>query len=183
MSVRIDGVMVLTAVGVIAAGGAAYLIKKKGGALLNAVNPASDKNIVNQGINNIAGSLGMIGKDQTLGTAFYDATHEEYDPNKPGESLGFSWGKTYDNFSPYVSALNPVATIGLGVAKEIEKVVDNGTNIGFNDYLGYLNPGSVLGDKALTTESGTDFKSYVGYLNPVYGVGKAAAGFWDWVTK
>jgi hypothetical protein len=77
---KIDGVMVLTGAAILAALGVAYLVKKKGSDIVDAINPASDKNIVYQSAGGLGKMLGMD-KNDTVGTGIYNYLHKQYNPN------------------------------------------------------------------------------------------------------
>ena len=61
-------------------------VKAAAAAVVSAVNPASDKNLV---YNGVVGTIGRtISGDETwsLGGWLYDVTHKDYDPNAPTSS-------------------------------------------------------------------------------------------------
>ena len=64
----------LIAAGIAAAALVGWLVwRKAGDTLATSLNPASDQNIAYQGTNGLLQGLGIIGRDQSLGTALYDA--------------------------------------------------------------------------------------------------------------
>ncbi len=78
VDVKVDGVMVVTGIAVIAA---IYLAARKD-ALVAAVNPADDRNLANRAVNAIG--EGISGQDGwTLGGWLYDVLHPyEDDPTR-----------------------------------------------------------------------------------------------------
>lgn len=64
--------------GVAVAGLLAYLLYKKGGQVLSTtLNPASDQNAAYKGVNAVGQATGILSKDQTWGTGFFDWTHND----------------------------------------------------------------------------------------------------------
>lgn len=124
-NLKVDGVMVLTGAAILAAVVVAYFVKKKGGAVvdkvIDSINPASDKNIVYSTVN-AAGEMSTGQKDWSLGSALYDWTHADYDPNSvTSYKSGFDISKTYDSI--YGGNLGYFMPFGL-VAKSVEKTGD-----------------------------------------------------------
>lgn len=126
---KIDGVMVLTGAAIIAAIGVTYLVKKKGGAVVDAakdvvtkgLNPASTDNYAYTGINRM-GEIFTGKQDWSLGVAGYEFINEDIPAffaglEPPGMTITDSSGKTVASVSGAdvkKSNANPINMGGIG---------------------------------------------------------------------
>ena len=56
------------------------------GTAAQAVNPVNPNNIFYAGTNAVGGAVSGSGPDWSLGSWFYDLTHDDYDPNAPSSA-------------------------------------------------------------------------------------------------
>eukprot|EP00456_Euglypha_rotunda_P024036 TRINITY_DN19776_c0_g1_i8.p2 TRINITY_DN19776_c0_g1~~TRINITY_DN19776_c0_g1_i8.p2 ORF type:complete len:169 (+),score=35.67 TRINITY_DN19776_c0_g1_i8:122-628(+) len=84
---------------VLAVGGVVWYLKSKGGTDL--INPASDKNVVNQGATSLLQNLGIVDKDSSIGSTIYDWLHYDYDPNAPAGSPNATQASIFNPLAAY----------------------------------------------------------------------------------
>lgn len=79
------------AAAILAGGAVLYLVGRKllpaageaAVAVGQAVNPVNPNNVFASGVNAVGGALTDQGEAFSLGSWFYDLTHDDYDPNAP----------------------------------------------------------------------------------------------------
>ena len=104
--------------GLLAVGGAVYVMRKKGAAVVDALNPASENNLAYRGVNAL-GSFATGDDHFTLGGFVYDQTHED--------NGGFDYS----------------GAVGLGVMVAMPGVYGIGKITGISDMdYSFLNPAS-----------------------------------------